>query len=460
MSTISPHLQAALTRALTNSRRTQKESGKDVLSRTDAQRILHAAAADGITADEAKLIVDQVAAAIHTDKLELDTARRRNAVDKLFATLAQHQPAAVAQAAGGKPAGAMGWLDLVIAEKTDPARPVASLDVDVQQGIAAYERIANILVQSRERPADGSAAVVDFARALALADERQRPAVEAFHQDLVAEGVPLTWEAVTGWLDNEIASLRGLDADHDQLLSVDERLGLDAVGHLAVDLAQALAAQDPVPAAAAHVFGDATGPALQAKIRSLVQETHRELDYSYARTVLFSQLHNAAGQVKDVYTDRTIETSGTPRRMTEQQMNTEHVFPKARGVGDIAALSDLHHLLPADVETNGKRGNHPFGVVVGTPVFEKGGSKLGYDRDGGLVFEPPEDIKGAIARALMYVHTVYKLDIDDVGGKALLQQWNADHPPTAEEVARNAAISKHQGNRNPFVDHPGLVDRV
>ena len=29
-----------------------------------------------------------------------------------------------------------------------------------------------------------------------------------------------------------------------------------------------------------------------------------------------------------------------------------------------------------------------------------------------------------------------------------------------EEVARNAAISKHQGNRNPFVDHPDLVDRV
>ncbi|MCP4502096.1 MAG: hypothetical protein GY822_19230 [Deltaproteobacteria bacterium] len=77
-----------------------------------------------------------------------------------------------------------------------------------------------------------------------------------------------------------------------------------------------------------------------------------------------------------------------------------------------------------------------------------------------MVFEPPEKIKGSIARALMYVTTVYELDINDVGGADLMMEWNAAHPPSDKEVARNAAVSKHQGNRNPFIDHPDLVDRM
>ncbi len=324
---------------------------------------------------------------------------------------------------------------------------------------AAYERVANILYGSRVRPPQGGPGVVSLPAALEKATPAQKTAVEAFYNDLVATGEPATRGAVTKLLDERIAGLHAADTDKSGALSPAELKGLDKVGDLAADLAKALAAREPVAAAAAHVFGTATGEDLAAIVRNVAAE-HTTLSYSYARTILFSELHNDDGKVDGIYTDRTISTTGTPRNMDEQRMNTEHTFPKSKGVKLLAALSDLHHLFPTDDETNGSRVSHPFGIVTGEVTFSKDDSKLGYEVNGQLVFEPPDEAKGAIARALTYVATVYELDINDVGGADLVNKWNTDHPVTDEEVARNAAVSKHQGNRNPFVDHPDLVGRV
>ena len=89
----------------------------------------------------------------------------------------------------------------------------------------------------------------------------------------------------------------------------------------------------------------------------------------------------------------------------------------------------------------------------------KGGSKLGLNADGDTVFEPSQQHRGAVARAMFYIHTMYELPFQP-GEVEVLKAWNREFPVTAEEQRRNDVISKHQRNRNPFVDYPQLVDRV
>jgi hypothetical protein len=42
----------------------------------------------------------------------------------------------------------------------------------------------------------------------------------------------------------------------------------------------------------------------------------------------------------------------------------------------------------------------------------------------------------------------------------MLMQWAKDDPVSDKEIARNEAVYQMQGNRNPFVDYPGLEDYI
>ncbi len=134
--------------------------------------------------------------------------------------------------------------------------------------------------------------------------------------------------------------------------------------------------------------------------------------------------------------------------------------------------SDLHHLFPTHQNNaNGRRSNHPLGVVVNVSYQYLDG-KLGTNAGGQVVYEPRDQQKGDAARALFYMATAYH----GVNGNdwsfghlntvtlpalseapqdvELLKQWHAQDPPDPAEVARNDSVQKYQGNRNPFVDHP------
>ena len=148
------------------------------------------------------------------------------------------------------------------------------------------------------------------------------------------------------------------------------------------------------------------------------------------------------------------------------QWNREHVWPQSHGSFGTSTGpgTDLHHLRPTDVQVNSTRGNKDF---------DEGGSTVSgcsaclTDGDS---FEPPDAVKGDVARMVMYMSVRYEggdgfadLEANDqvngstpyLGRISVLLDWHAQDPPSAFEQRRNDVIDdQFQGNRNPFIDHP------
>jgi len=196
---------------------------------------------------------------------------------------------------------------------------------------------------------------------------------------------------------------------------------------------------------------------LLSAIRDLAAPT-REICYTGARKAMFSDVDNVEGDVDCIYTTRRVTTSDIPDADGPQGMNTEHTWPMSKGVRDTRAKSDMHHLFPSNSNANSKRSSFPFGKVE-TVRWELDGSKLGLNAAGVKVFEPAEESRGNIARAMFYVAAVYELEIPPEE-EAVLRQWHEEDPVDENERARNSEISTYQGNRNPFVDDESLVRRV
>ncbi len=153
--------------------------------------------------------------------------------------------------------------------------------------------------------------------------------------------------------------------------------------------------------------------------------------------------------------------------------NREHVWAKSHGdFGNTPpAGTDAHHIRPSDVQVNSLRGNLDFDLG-GDPVPNCPGCK----RDGDS-FEPPDRVKGDVARMIFYMATRYEggsgepdLEVvDEVntypnpehGKLSELLEWNLQDPPDDFEENRNDVIYyQYQENRNPFIDHPEYVNAI
>lgn len=145
-------------------------------------------------------------------------------------------------------------------------------------------------------------------------------------------------------------------------------------------------------------------------------------------------------------------------------INTEHTWPQSKFTGKFdreTQKSDLHHLYPTDSEMNSIRGNNKFGEVAKDDrPLKCPASRYGQPAEGGdEVFEPPKEHKGNVARALFYFSVRYEMPIGGVQEQTL-RRWNQEDPVDDEEIRRNNEIQKVQGNRNPFVDYPELVEKI
>ncbi|PIQ99386.1 MAG: hypothetical protein COV66_12485 [Nitrospinae bacterium CG11_big_fil_rev_8_21_14_0_20_45_15] len=72
---------------------------------------------------------------------------------------------------------------------------------------------------------------------------------------------------------------------------------------------------------------------------------------------------------------------------------------------------------------------------------------------------PLPHIRGDLARAYFYTSIQYRIPIS-AELENNLRTWHYQDPPDAWEEKRNTLIETVQGNRNPFIDHPELAERV
>lgn len=158
-------------------------------------------------------------------------------------------------------------------------------------------------------------------------------------------------------------------------------------------------------------------------------------------------------------------------------LNIEHSFPKSWwGGAKNQAYQDLYNLMPCKEKINSTKSNYPMGEVESGDKGN-GWTKVGKGSDNKMYWEPADDWKGDFARGYMYMATTYQnfswsgtsaLQILQQGTYPTLQKWaytlfikwaKADKPDEVE-IKRNEEVYKIQGNRNPFVDFPNLMEYV
>lgn len=211
---------------------------------------------------------------------------------------------------------------------------------------------------------------------------------------------------------------------------------------------------------------------LKSVLTQIVTTNYTKLSYKDAGTAM---------QTTDSYDGDYVECIYTGERMAKDGLgssagswNREHMWAKSHGFNDekYDAYSDLHHLRVSEASINTARSNSYFDELKTYTKSDEYGNKWTND-----VFEPRDEVKGDIARMLLYMTVRYNdstLNLELTNDKELasksetgtkgyigilntILKWNYEDPVDSKEISRNEEIYKVQGNRNPFIDHPELA---
>ncbi|GAB5537035.1 MAG: hypothetical protein Rubg2KO_32840 [Rubricoccaceae bacterium] len=218
---------------------------------------------------------------------------------------------------------------------------------------------------------------------------------------------------------------------------------------------------------------------------------------SGSKDLLYSEVdvETRAGDngVAGIYTDWFVAFDCSPSCDPSQDVfnggsgiNQEHVWPRSEGTGSGLAERDMHHLFPSRVTVNSDRASLPFGdsndaltttwyyldqsTSTDPPLTTR---DLWSERIPNTVFEPRENRKGDIARALFYVYTMYGPEGTNqvstsffTGMQDTLLAWHRADPASSADVARSERVAEHQTTHsgteaiNPFVVDSSLAARA
>lgn len=253
-----------------------------------------------------------------------------------------------------------------------------------------------------------------------------------------------------------------------------------------------------------------TGYALKTKLKEIISANYNQQSYNalynaYQNThrdenVSSGNIYENDGTVLDFYSENpTNPNSPTPNSPSNDPYNfmfgvnqggnqqnegdcynREHLIPQSSFNSNFPMQSDIHHVIPTDCRVNNFRGSLPFGNVATPNWTSMNGSKRGSSAVpgySGTMFEPIDEFKGDIARAVLYFVTRYEdnvnnytsFDMFNGTNDQALHQWAIDvlldwhynvDPVDQRERDRNQAAYAFQNNANPFVDHPEYANMI
>jgi len=233
---------------------------------------------------------------------------------------------------------------------------------------------------------------------------------------------------------------------------------------------------------AQSIFPDLTG---QELVDSLAANFRPATVYSYnaARDTLYAKIDSRNDSLYCVYTGFGVLldiTQDPTQDAFAKGINAEHTWPRSRGAENGNPLADMHHLFPTRQDVNADRGSLPFGEI---PDAQTASWYLGSQQTSSLPpaairdfyseilpsvrFEPREDHKGNVARAMFYFYTVYRNESDAIDPNYFPPQipelcdWHLADPVDSRELLRSEAIAQRQdGKVNPFVADCNLAMRA
>ncbi|MCQ2347844.1 MAG: endonuclease [Paludibacteraceae bacterium] len=194
----------------------------------------------------------------------------------------------------------------------------------------------------------------------------------------------------------------------------------------------------------------------------------------------FTDRDTLTQQVLDMYSNNRRYFNIEDTCASVSGFDIEHMLPKSWWGGDVnEAYCDLYHLVPGDFSANRSKSNNAPGIPADS-TFNNGSFVTGSGKNYGLtrVFCPEDKYKGDFARAYFYIVTCYKDLTWVTTGDAckamtndsylefqpwlqeLLLSWHRLDPVSDKEKARAIEVNKIQGNRNPFIDYPDLVEYI
>ncbi|KAF5186234.1 Extracellular ribonuclease [Thalictrum thalictroides] len=225
------------------------------------------------------------------------------------------------------------------------------------------------------------------------------------------------------------------------------------------------------------------GKDLMKELNSIIS-SHKSLSYKEVWKALKlldaadDENPEASSDVIEIYSLRVVPKllAGKP-----EGWNREHLWPRSYGLNDGPSLTDLHNIRPADVNVNSSRGNKYYGecLATSTNCLKPANKEAAYDTEADKkIWAPPVQVRGDIARAIMYMATCYGFNQSDgspnlrlsdspsaenkeMGLLSTLLKWNELDPPSRTEQLRNNRVCRlYQHNRNPFVDHPEYANLI
>lgn len=216
------------------------------------------------------------------------------------------------------------------------------------------------------------------------------------------------------------------------------------------------------------------GTELKDKLHNII-DNHTTKSYSAAYDILEESDvdPNNSNNVILIYSGESV--NGPNQYNGGSGWNREHVWAKSRGdFGNTAPEgTDIHNLRACNINLNSTRNNYSFDNCD-TNCNQSFGN---YYSGSARVFEPRDQDKGDVARIIFYMEVRYEggngeedLEMtNDIlfsnneprhGVRSTLLEWHELDPVDDFERNRNDVIYSYQGNRNPFIDHPELVDYI